>query len=127
MKYDLRTTPTVHDGIKLCERDSSACMVVYEPGNGTRYRLVMTRVGSFAFSNRARDVLGLGKGMGHVVAFPDSHYRTLTYSDGSYLAPHWLCERVGCTMADAVVLAELLAYLTDCQAQTCEEFQKEHE
>lgn len=124
MHYELRTKSGVQESIVRLEHNDHTTFVVYEPGNGTRYRLLLVRMSQF--SEEARDVLGLGKTQGYVLAFPDSHYRTLTYSAGSYLAPLWFSNRVGCSLADAVVLCELLAHLTDCQAQTCEEFQKEY-
>ena len=122
MKLDLRTKPTVQAGIVLLDK-----VVVYEPGNGTRYTMLITEVSKFGFSDTARDALGLGTmSGGFVVAWPHLPYQTLIYTAGSYLAPNWMRNKVGCTLADAVVLCELLAYLTDCQAMSCEEYQKEY-
>ena len=87
MILDLRTKPTVQDGIVLQEKNGSQ-IIVYEPGNGTRYTLVITPITSFGFTFKARDALGLGHRFnGFVVAWPHSRYQTLTYTAGSYLAP----------------------------------------
>lgn len=127
MILELRTKPTVQDGIVLREKNGSQ-LVIYEPGNGTRYTMLITQITPFGFTDKARDALGLGKrSIGYVVAWPHLRYQSLTYTAGSYLAPIWLCEKTGCTLADAVVLCELLAYLTDCTAQTCEEYRRDHD
>lgn len=121
---ELRTKATVQDGFVEWGCCEGTEFVIYEPGNGTRYCLLIQYTGRF--SSGSRDALGLGTGHGYIVAFPNSFYRTLTYTAGSYLAPIWLHEKTGCTLADAVVLCELLAYLTNCTAQTCEEYRRDH-
>jgi len=117
---ELRDKPTVAEGIKTCERTGMTRFVVYEPGNNTRYRLLITS--TFEFSSEARQDLGVSNG--YVVSFPGSILRTIIYSAGSYLASSSFCSNVGCSLAEAVVLCELLAYLTDCQAITCEKYRE---
>jgi len=124
---ELRTRPTVADGLTIQETRGTTHLVLYEPGNGTAYTLLITNLTPFGFSREAHHRLGLSKGSGgFVVAWPGMSYRTLMYSAGSYLDPSWFQTKVGCTLADAVVLCELLAYLTDCTAQTCEEYRRYH-
>lgn len=113
---DFRTKATVEAGITIDEKIGEVRFVEYQPGNGTRYHLMLTNV--TVFPKAVRDALGVGDG-GVVVSFPLGNYRTSTLSSYGYLARSYVAEKIGSqNVSDVAVLTELLAFLLERKAET---------
>lgn len=108
----IRTKATVEDGIQdMCPQTGEVHFVDYQPGNGTAYRFTLHRcpegspLALWHFSGNA----------GWVVFFvPELRFKQFAFSAlDTEINPLWLKEKVGCGLADAVVLAEVLQELTE--------------
>ena len=102
----LRTTATVGAGLRHIERNESRALVMYEPGNMTRYMVVVVRLGGeFAAEIGAYPT-------GYTVSIVNFRKaRTLVLSAPAFLHPDYVAEEMGIGVSDAAVIAELLAYL----------------
>lgn len=110
----LREVPTVDDGIteRSVSPDGSVIVVVYQPGNGTRYTVVFTDL-----RNLSNPFLGVGQWLVNVLGVGAMQ----SYSNG-YLAYDYVQEKLRCGVADAVVLAELIGRELGRKYVTCEEY-----
>ena len=116
MRKELRTESDVESGIKVSERDGNVWLVAYEPGNETRYSVVLACLESL---KKAEYVLG-GSILIHVTNFG----RGFVLPDGK-IHHHFIQEKLRCSIFDAVVLAELLGYLLEEECMTMEQFVQE--
>jgi len=116
MRKDLRTEPNVESGIKVNDTDGSVRLIAYEPGNGTRYSVVLACLESL---KKAEYVLG-GSILIHVTNFG----RGFILPEGK-IHHHFVQEKLRCSIFDAVVLAELLGYLLETDCTTMEQFVQE--
>lgn len=117
MNPELRTRSTVEDGIYLRTECSGTTVVDYQPGNGTRYVVAITDLTDLR--SEARDTLG-----GHGQA--DSLFQ-VSRLNGGRGASMMIADRVswhrvkecglGGADVDAVVLAELIGYLTGLKVE----------
>lgn len=129
-KYDIRTKATVEEGIVFNEADSlnygKVRIVEYQPGNGTRYVLVITRVAEPATSPEKRDKLGTGGEVAtYLVAKLNAGAGTAMLVGGVKHFLHYssVQEKLKVGISDAVVLAELIGTLLGMPYMTCEEFE----
>lgn len=94
--------------------------VAYEPGNATRYLCVFV---DLRLSPQALPMLGFAP------LEPDGVFMfawlnrsrggcAYTFRDAGYLAPTYLAEKLNCGLADAAVLAELIARYTKREADS---------
>lgn len=104
----LRTKPTVTDGIKLNDtvEGPGVQVYVYEPGNGTRYTVILSPLDNL--SRAALETLGCGCG--------SNNYSVNVVGVGSmlltgrgYLSADYVQAKLRCSYADSRVLAEFLA------------------
>ena len=114
MRNELRTEPDVESGIKVSEKDGNVWLVAYEPGNGTRYSVVLASLESL---EKAGYVLGGSTVLVHVTNFG----RGFVLPEGR-IHHHFVQERLRCSIFDAVVLGELLGHLFGEDCVTVEEF-----
>jgi hypothetical protein len=147
---NLRTKPTVADGIVSSESnaDDSMRVVDYQPGNGTRYVVLFgfisrpdppadaTNVGngvlrSTALPVKALELLGrsdaheaVKKRLVQVTLFRGGSGRSLIVG-GTELV-HWVYvkEKLGVPEPDAVVLAELIGQVCWLEAMSCEQYEQ---
>ena len=114
---DFRTKPTVEAGITINESNGDINFVEYQPGNGTRYQLLI--VDTTKLGEKANFALGADGGA-VVVSFPLGGYKTITLClGGGYLSRDYVAEKIGSSsLSDVAVLTELLAYLTDRRAES---------
>jgi hypothetical protein len=109
--FETRTKP-IADALVECEGVvENSYWVNYQPGNGTAYRFLFQRL--LRGSSPAKWLFGEHFGGFLVTFMPSFSYHTFAFSDGSYLAPHYVKEKVGCGIADAIVLAEVFAHLAE--------------
>jgi len=112
-----RTVPSVADGIvqDLRLRDTRA--VVYEPGNGTRYSLLLVDLDHVpAGTMREMDLPANG-----ILVFWANPLRTpqrkvgtvISATSASHIHPRILGRALGAPPADAMILSELFSYLLD--------------
>lgn len=115
MENNYRTKPSVQSGITVNESNGDVNFIEYQPGNGTRYHLLI--VDTTKLGSEANDALGLGEG-GVVVSFPLGRYNTISLSSGGYLSRDYVAEKIGSQNEnDVAVLTELLAFLTGRRAE----------
>lgn len=115
-----RTKSSVAEGIAWSSTSGQTVFVEYQPGNGTRYPLLVTSYPT-----------GFGDGLGakslKLMGFgpADSVFSVLNTANGrgwvfrddpSLLAPSYVAEKLRCSMDDAYVIAELLGHLTEREA-----------
>ena len=119
MRKELRTKPDVASGILVDEGAGDVRIVTYEPGNGTRYSVVLTNLGGL---RKADYVLGPGSA---TLAYVSNHGRAIVLERGRAIDYHRVQEVMRCSIFDAVVLAELLGHLTGVEHTTVEGFVQE--
>ncbi len=122
----LRRKP-IHDGIVgLAAGQGDLRFVEYQPGNGTRYCLAFLDVTSLPEDARRAiaEWSGLGRA-GGVLVTDLLGGRHLGVEKGCFLHWSFVGERLGCSTADAVVLAELIAHVVGAEAVSSEEFAQE--
>lgn len=121
--YSLRTNPTVQDGITHAEASEHFNLIEYQPGNGTRYVVLISDVGT-QLSERGLNLLGTSRGSVMVQLLSDlSNPRAMTIGVGDWLDPQWISERLHVNMADAVVLGELLGTFLHYPHMTCAQWE----
>lgn len=119
MRKELRTKPDVGSGLLVDERSEGSRLVSYEPGNETRYSLVLTALSTF---RKARYVLGTEAA---TLVYVSNYGRSMILPEGETIHHHVIQEKMRCSVFDAVVLAELLGHLTDEKCTTVDSFIRE--
>lgn len=116
MEY--RTKSTVEESIlKDIRIGDTSRLVEYQPGNGTRYLMMVTDLRG---SLPARQWLGLGSetSSGWVITRLDSP-ASMVISGQMFLHWSYVADKLRVNKADAVVLAELIGYLTGTATMSC--------
>jgi hypothetical protein len=107
---DFRTKPTVQTGITIDNSFGTTRFIEYQPGNGTRYQLIL--VGVSSTSGPVNDAIGFGPDGGWIVSFPLGKYRTACLSNSGYLSRDYLAAKIDSkNESDVAVLTELLGFL----------------
>jgi hypothetical protein len=108
---DLRTKPTVVSGIVFDYDTPEVRFIDYQPGNGTRYWLMI--VSTIDFSSEVNKKLGFTEdGHGYIITDINSG-RTIVLNSTGFIAVNWLQSKLDCAISDAYVLTELLGELLD--------------
>lgn len=96
-------------------------LVDYCPGNGTRYVLVVTDLTSL---DEDLKLLGRdGEKQCHQIAWMNGGAgKAITIGGHDFLHYSYVRNKFQCSEVDAVVLAELIGYLVDRPAMSCEEY-----
>lgn len=122
---DLRTKETVEEGILHQETAGASTIVEYAPGNGTAYRLMITRLDWF--SERTTMKFGSSnKGTAVVSDLNGGHSPVVVGNGAALLHYRRIKEKMGFNWVDSVVIAELLGHLLGLPAVSCEEYAKEY-
>lgn len=114
----MRTRPDVRSGIRSDTGESVARVIAYEPGNGTRYVVVLTRL---PVSTLADDALG---GEPEYLVWVKNYGRSMVLERGEPVEHLDVMRALGCSVFDAVVLAELVGWATRRASTTVEDFIK---
>jgi hypothetical protein len=102
MNREYRTEPTIEAGISIDAAEGNVRFLEYQPGNGTRYTLLISKIPAMACRT-----LGVSEGTVKV----DLEYGgKILVSPESFFTPSYASEKLGCTLADAEVLIELLTH-----------------
>jgi hypothetical protein len=127
MHYDLRTKETVAEGIVFVEQIGTVpsapahTFCVYEPGDGTRYAVLLTPLG---WSEKARGKMGVSEHTWLVSLMNDPgsvKSFCVTAAPGGYI--HYdRAQKVDLGLPSSVTLTELLAHLLKCRCTTRDEF-----
>jgi hypothetical protein len=122
MRVEWFRTKTVEQGIVLRAALNESLFIEYQPGNGTRYPLLITPIHDFPTEARSR--MGAGRepptGRELMVTLFRDEYRTVLVG-GFFLAPSYLQEKLGVGEVDAVIIGELLGHLYGVPAKTVEQ------
>jgi hypothetical protein len=109
-QLDLRTKPSVREGLVFDYETPTVRFVDYQPGNGNRYWFsIMTTID---FSDEVNERLGFGGGTGYVVTDLNGR-RSMMLIDRGFLAARYVREKLECSWSDGYVLAELFGYLLE--------------
>ena len=104
---EYRNKPTVEAGIQSrTDMGGGNEVVVYEPGNGTRYVLVLTTI----TEPEAASQLGCSKGS-VLVTFPNTGKSMFLDRKAGPVFSYYVQEKLRCSDPDAEVQTELLGYL----------------
>lgn len=122
MRLELRTRPSVEAGIVTDETVGGVRLVEYQPGNGRKYVVSVSDV-----SRHANKGLALARSARTALVWVKEHGRGWDCSIGGDSQVHFslVQNRLGCSIFDAVVLAELLGFLLGRPAVSVEEFLRE--
>lgn len=115
----LRQLATVEAGITYSNWNTGCRIVTYEPGNG--YKYVVFIFWPVLTSTDYSQLNMPDKGL--LLSLPELKKSTFLH-EGMYIAGSWLADKLNLTVNDGVILAELVAHLTNCTAASCEEFTK---
>lgn len=116
MRYDLRTKPSVPDGITFDQSVENVRLVEYQPGNGTRYQLAFTQLSALS---GAPNLLGCQEAC-WVVSYLNQE-RCAILAPAGFLHFTYVAQKFGCGASDAIVLAELIGFILGRAAVPCEE------
>lgn len=132
--YGLRSHQSVREGIVAVDKttgvhpewrineyvDDEPRIVVYEPGNGTRYEILVT-----GLPHDAGDLIGCQEGS-LLVAWLNDVNKCMILAPAGFLHYTYVMEKMHIrSIVDAVVLTELLGYLTSRPCTTCDEMREE--
>jgi hypothetical protein len=125
MRNEMRPKKSVQEGFIVRQTEGPVSVVVYEPGNGISYKMVVTRIGN---PNSPGDIpqktlqnyFGIARGDYLVNLI---HYnRSFFASPDSYLHYIYVREKLGCSVLDAVVIAEAVGTLLNLPHIGVEEY-----
>lgn len=124
--YDIRTEKTVEAGIvRDTATGNGVQLVEYIPGNGTRYVILITPLSGF--NEEEKGVLGVGtQTASYLITWVNRDCRSMKIGGlpNRFLFHGYVSEKLTTSIADGVVLAELLGHLLGIKHQTCEEFEE---
>lgn len=123
MPFEVRTKETIEEGIRNRETTQGTEVLVYAPGNGSSY--VVTFMSLSSFSQAVKDYFGFGlDGKGWLVTrvgYPPMPSMIVIDNPGALLHWTYVQEKLGVGPADAIVLAELIGFVTGRGYLSCEE------
>lgn len=119
MRTELRTKASVQDGVKHFESDGCSSVLDYQPGNGTRYTLLISTIPG----EGGRKVLGCEPGSR--LAFVQNYGKAVFLPSGAPVQHEDVRKALGCSAVDAVVLAEVLGTLLGEEHTSCDEYLQE--
>jgi hypothetical protein len=134
MRQELRVKPSVESGLVCDELEENVRVVSYEPGNGTRYVLVISQMGSTSTwaSGTAPHISpkaltnALGVPAGSWLVWCNNYNRALALAaDSDVVHYSYVREKLGCCIIDAVVLGELIGHLLGIRHVTVDEYVQE--
>lgn len=109
MKF--RKRKTIDEGIIYKSEEAITKTYVYEPGNATRYEIVIVKMlesnGSDMYLSWPQDSLLIC-----IVNFNKS----IIIQDKTYISPSYLKEKIEMSDSSCAVLAEFIAHVTKCKA-----------
>lgn len=106
-----RTKPDVASGVCSDKKDGRAHAVEYRPGNGITYSLVLTDLSG----------MGVSRNDGDTIIWVKNFSRSLVLPAGE-ISLAYVQDQLRCSITDAVVVAELLGWLTGREGPSVETF-----
>ena len=122
---DVRTLPSIEQGIKIRDVQGSSTLISYCPGNGTKYLILITDVSHLG--PESKDFMGLGsRGWGWLVTHVGHTPMTsmVVIDNGALLHWEYVREKLSVSISDAVVLAELIGFVTNRSYISSDDFLK---
>jgi len=126
MRLDVRTKKTIEEGIQLREERGDSTSILYAPANGTIYLVLIQKLAEC--SPELKDRMGLRDGEGWLVTYMGGVPMTsmvVIDNQGGLLHWEYVREKLRVSAADAVVLAELIGFVTGRDFIPSEEFLEE--
>ncbi len=102
----------MEDAIVFLEEGPSGIFVDFQPGNGTRYLIGLTKFsdGANDYPQTRKATGGISSG-GWLMTWINCGRCCVLQPEG-FLWPNYLQEKIGGSLADAIVLSRLVAHLT---------------
>ena len=121
---DLRTK-SIEDSIKYEDMSSTVSYYDYQPGNGTRYRLLFTFLDKC--TEKTKDHLGShSKDTCVVTNFRSRDSRSMVIPGRDFYLHHsFVQEKLDCCIPDSIVLAEFIGWVVRCGYTPQEEISPE--
>ena len=124
MRLEVRTKKTIEEGICNRETGQGTEILVYAPGNGSIY--IVSFMDLSGFGPEVKDRFGLGNEMNGWLVTHVGHSpmpsMVVTDNGGGLLHWEYVREKLKVAAADAVVLAELIGFVTGRTYVPSEEF-----
>jgi len=118
---DLRTKTTVEEGIVLDETSDIGRVIEYQPGNGTRYLVLIQHLD--CLSSKAHERIGCSADSILITTLTDPSNQRAVVAGASGLL-HWSrLERLFPSVSDQIVVAEMVGHVMGLDHVTCEEYQ----
>ncbi len=110
-RYDIRTCE-IDNCIKTIEDIGKQKYVDWQPGNGTRYALLFTRINARVMMDASNDwqITWLSK------------RKTMFISDNSFVYHGYVAEKMGVCEADAICIAEAIGHILGLKSARAEDF-----
>jgi len=126
MSLDVRTKTTIEEGIRIREEHGDSTFLLYAPGNGVLYTVLIQKLSTC--SPEMKDRLGLGMlGDGWLVTYLSGLPMTsmvLVDNKGELLHWEYVREKLRLSISDAIVLAELIGHMLGRPYLPSEDFLK---
>jgi len=119
MNLDTRTKKTIEEGIDTYTiwRGGQAIYISYSPGNGTRYRLLFSKLDGL----NLQELDTTAPQDGWLVTNLNSMNSMIVVDNKSMLYFEYVQKKLNCGIADAVCIAEIIGHCTGRTFYTCEE------
>lgn len=108
-QLSLRTKPTIGAGIIYDYSAANSRIIEYQPGNGTRYRLIF--ISTIDFPDDVNRHLGFGNGNGWIISYLNNDRCILLSAQLGMVHHDYVGQLLQCGISDAYVLAELFGHL----------------
>lgn len=109
--YDIRTKPIESCPTRVV-RAANSLIVDWQPGNGTRYALLIVDLGKLSGVDECSD---------WQVTWTTKR-KTMFLSNSSFVHYNYVKEKLECGISDAICIAEAIGHMLDLPATGCEEF-----
>jgi hypothetical protein len=124
MVYDVRTRP-IEDSIKAVgQSDLGIGYYDYQPGNGTRYALLFTRLDATKLPEACEGTLGPGRS-GWMITWVTKGKTMILSDTGRFVHYNYIAEKLDVGVADAICLAEFIGHVLGRPSTRSEEFAPE--
>ena len=112
-------TKSVDDSITIIEERGPLIAIEYQPGNGSRYCLVITKLDPLG--DEFLQSIGRQGKTWVLTWLAGSKGKSMTFGDG-LLHFNYVQEKLDCSRSDAIVIAEIAGQLTKNDYVSCEQF-----
>lgn len=126
MMGGLRTKPSVEAGLVHMETSTNRSLYIYEPGNLTRYVVVVVSLSGMSHVGRAPLGAGDDGDLLVTLATNPSKLRSTWIPHGCQIDPFRVADKLGVSIVDGVCLGEMLGFVSGFPCISCEDFSRDY-